>query len=67
MDNKKLERINFLAKKSRTEGLSEEEKAEQTQLRNEYREAFRRSLSAQLENTYIVEPDGTKHKVKQHE
>lgn len=67
MDNKKLERINFLAKKSRTQGLTDEEKREQTELRNEYREAFRRSLSSQLENTYIVEPDGTKHKVQRHD
>jgi len=67
LDNKKLERINFLAKKARTQGLSDDEKREQTELRNEYREAFRRSLSAELENTYIVEPDGTKHKVQRHE
>ena len=67
LDNKKLERINFLAKKSRTQGLTDEEKREQTELRNEYREAFRRSLSSQLENTYIVEPDGTKHKVQRHD
>lgn len=67
LDNAKLERINFLAKKSKSQGLTEEEKIEQTQLRNEYREAFRRSLSSQLENTYIVEPDGTKHKVQCHD
>ena len=67
LDNKKLERINFLAKKSRTQGLTDEEKREQTELRNEYREAFRRSLSSQLENTYIVEPDGRKHKVQRHD
>lgn len=67
LDDKKLERINFLAKKSRTQGLTDEEKREQTELRNEYREAFRRSLSSQLENTYIVEPDGTKHKVQRHD
>ena len=67
LDDKKLERINFLAKKSKTQGLTDEEKREQTELRNEYREAFRRSLSSQLENTYIVEPDGTKHKVQRHD
>lgn len=67
LDNAKLERINFLAKKSKSQGLTEEEKIEQTQLRNEYREAFRRSLSSQLENTYIVEPDGIKHKVQRHD
>lgn len=63
MNNEKLERINFLARKSRAEGLTDAEKLEQTELRNEYREAFKRSLSAQLNNTYIVDPDGNKRKV----
>lgn len=63
MNNEKLERINFLARKSRAEGLTDAEKLEQTELRNEYREAFKRSLSAQLDNTYIVDPDGNKRKV----
>ena len=63
MEQKKIDRINELAKKSKTVGLTAAEKEEQTALRNEYRAAFRRSLSAQLDNTYIIEPDGTKHKV----
>lgn len=67
MDNEKLERINFLARKSRNQGLTDDEKLEQTALRNEYREAFKRSLTSQLESTYIVEPDGTKHKVQRHD
>ena len=65
MDQKKIDRINELSKKSKTIGLTEAEKAEQTELRNEYRAAFRRSLSSQLENTYIMEPDGTKHKASE--
>lgn len=63
MEQKKIDRINELAKKSKTVGLTAAEKEEQTALRNEYRAAFRMSLSSQLDNTYIVEPDGTKHKV----
>ncbi len=63
MEQKKIDRINELARKSKSVGLSEEEKKEQTQLRNEYRETFRRSLSAQLDNTYIMTPDGQKRKV----
>lgn len=63
MEQKKIDRINFLARKSRTEELSEEEKQEQAALRQEYRDSFVRSLSSQLENTYIVEPDGSKRKV----
>ena len=63
MEQKKIDRINFLARKSRTEQLTEEEKQEQAVLRQEYRDSFIRSLSSQLDNTYIVEPDGTKRKV----
>ena len=62
MDNEKIERINFLAKKSKTEGLTEEEKAEQKILREEYIESFRTSLRAQLDNTYIVDEKGNKRK-----
>lgn len=64
MEQKKLDRINFLARKSRTEQLSEEEKLEQEKLRLEYRKSVVSSLSSQLDNTYIVEKDGSKHKVK---
>lgn len=63
MEQKKIDRINELARKSKTEGLTESEKAEQTELRNEYRAAFRRSLGSQLDNTYIMTPDGKKTKV----
>lgn len=62
MEQKKIDRINELAKKSKTVGLTAAEKEEQTALRNEYRAAFRMSLASQLDNTYIVEPDGKKHK-----
>ena len=62
MTDEKINRINFLARKSRSEGLNESEKSEQQALRDEYRAAFRQSLAAQLDNTYIIEPDGRKHK-----
>ena len=65
MEQKKLDRINALARKSRTaEGLTAEEKAEQQTLRQEYIQEWRNGLRAQLENTVIVEPDGTRHKVQ---
>ena len=64
MTEEKIQRINALARKQKTEGLSELEKAEQAALRREYIEAFKQSLVQQLENTYIVEPDGSKRKVK---
>lgn len=49
MTKEKIERINELARKSRTaEGLTDAEKAEQTALRDEYRAGFRRNLEDQL-------------------
>ncbi|MGN1086695.1 MAG: DUF896 domain-containing protein [Porcipelethomonas sp.] len=64
MEQKKLDRINFLARKSRETELTPEEKKEQEQLRNEYRRSVVGNLEAQLNNTYIVEPDGRKIKVQ---
>ena len=63
MDQKKLERINTLSHKQKTIGLTEEEKAEQAALRKEYIAMWKKSLEAELEHTYIVTPDGKKHKV----
>ena len=65
MTKEAIERINALAKKSREEGLTEEEKNEQFALRNEYLAEIRENLRQQLDNTYIVDPDGTKHKLEQ--
>ncbi len=60
-----IDRINFLARKSKTEqGLTSEEKAEQKQLRDAYISAFKASLVANLENTYIVDEKGNKRKVE---
>lgn len=67
MEQKKIDRINFLARKSKAEGLTEEEKAEQAVLRREYIELYKRNLEIQLNNTAILYPDGTKKKVKKKE
>jgi len=64
MDPNKLQRINELARKSKVEPLSEEEKKEQQRLRAEYIEEYRASLRGILENTVIQRPDGTKEKLK---
>ena len=64
MTQEKIDRINELSRKQKSVGLTEEERQEQAVLRREYIEGFKASLTAQLENTYIVEPDGTKRKVK---
>ncbi len=64
MTEDKIKRINELARKQKSEGLTDEEKAEQYKLRREYIDSHKRSLVAQLENAYILEPDGSKTKVK---
>ena len=63
MENSKLERINALAKKSKTVGLTEEEKQEQAVLRREYIDAFKASLVSNLENTYVMDEKGNKRKL----
>ena len=59
-----IDRINYLAKKAKTEGLTPEEAQEQKALRKEYIAGFRRSLQSQLDNTVILRPDGTAHRLK---
>ncbi len=60
----KVARINALARKSRTEGLTEAEKAEQAALRREYVDAVKESLQGQLDHTTVISPDGTQRKLK---
>lgn len=60
----KINRINELARKAKSTGLTDEEKIEQKALRAEYVQAFRKNLEAQLENTIIVRPDGTKEEIR---
>ncbi|MBR6572606.1 MAG: DUF896 domain-containing protein [Clostridia bacterium] len=63
MTQQEIDRINELARKSKTEGLTEEEKIEQKALRVKYINSFKESLEGQLNSLVIVEPDGTKRKV----
>lgn len=59
MKQKRLDRINELARKQKAEGLTEEEKAEQKVLRQEYLADFRKNLWGQLETITFVEADGS--------
>lgn len=59
MNEEKIQRINELYRKAKSEGLTEEEKVEQQQLRREYIDAFKRSLRGQLDNISIKEADGS--------
>ena len=63
MEKEKIDRINFLAKKKKAEGLTEDELAEQKLLYEEYLEGYRRNLRATLGNTVIERPDGTREKL----
>ena len=65
MEMKKvIARINELAHKAKAEGLTPEELAERDMLRRIYIDSVKANLVGQLENTYILRPDGTKEKVE---
>ena len=61
--NEVIARINELAKKNKTEGLTEEEMAERDKLRRIYIDSVTGNLKNHLDNTTIVYPDGSKKKV----
>ena len=64
MTQEKIDRINELARKAKNpEGLTPEELTERDTLRKEYIASFKRSLTAQLDNTYIQYPDGSRKKL----
>lgn len=64
MEKEKVLRINELARKSKSEGLTPEELAEQKLLREEYIAEFRLSMGMMLDNTVIEYPDGTRKSLK---
>ncbi len=67
LDQKKIDRINELTRISRSRELSADEQKERAILREEYIAASRRSLASTLDNTYIVDEDGNKTKLKMKE
>ncbi len=58
-----ISEINRLYKKSKEEGLTDEEKALQEKLRNEYRQNVRNNFVGQLDNVYIVDEKGNQTKL----
>lgn len=64
MERQKTDRINELARKSKSQGLTPEELAEQAALREEYLREIRTSFGAMLDNTVIQYPDGTRKRLK---
>ena len=65
MTKEQIDRINELARKSKTAGLTEEERAEQAVLRRAYIDSVLGNLKGQLDNTYIVDAQGSKRKLKE--
>ena len=64
MEKVQVERLNELARKMKSEGLTEEEQAEQARLRRQYIDEFKENLRLTLDNTYLQRPDGTKEKLQ---
>ena len=64
MEISKLERINELARLAKERALTAEELAERDTLRKEYIAEWRQGAIAVLENTWVVTPDGRKHKLQ---
>ena len=67
MEQKKIDRINELARLAKQRELTEEEQAERAQLRQEYVAAFRGNLEAQLKSITIQYPDGSRKKLEKKE
>ena len=65
MEQTKIDRINALARKAKSpEGLTPEETAERDALRREYIDSVKANLAAQLDNTFVVGPDGVKRPLR---
>ena len=67
MEQHKIDRINHLAKKQKSEGLTAEEAAERAALHREYVEEIKGSLRSHLDNTYLVDEKGNKTKLRRKE
>lgn len=64
MTKDKINRINELAKKSKTVGLSANEKEEQTKLRNEYLKDIKSNFIKSLENVVVIDENGKKKPIR---
>lgn len=67
MEQYKIDRINELARKHKTEGLTDEEHAEREALRREYVDSVLGSLQGHLDRTYFVDEKGNKTKLRRKE
>lgn len=67
MEKHQIDRINELARKAKTEELTEEEKAEHAVLRRAYIDSVLGNVKAHLDNTYVVDEHGNKTKLRKKE
>lgn len=67
MEQRKIDRINELARKNRAGGLTADELRERDELRREYIDSVVGSLKGQLDNTYVVDGKGNKTKLRRKE
>lgn len=58
LSTQKIARINELAKKAKTTGLTEKERVEQAELRAEYLRAFRQAMTDTLHSVTVIDPNG---------
>ena len=65
MKKEVIDRINELARKAKTVGLTPEENEERAVLRRAYIDSVVGDLRQQLDNTYIVDSKGNKRKLRQ--
>jgi uncharacterized protein YnzC (UPF0291/DUF896 family) len=64
MKSELIDRINELYHKSKTVGLTDDEKVEQDKLRKQYVAGFRQGMQNTLENVYIVDEKGNEKKIE---
>jgi uncharacterized protein YnzC (UPF0291/DUF896 family) len=67
LEKKKIERINELARKKKSSGLTEAEEKEQAALRKEYLDGYRENLKAMLDSIVVQEKDGSRHPLQKKE
>lgn len=65
MEKKDIDRINELARKKKSVGLTEGEAREQERLRRQYIDEFKESLRSTLDQVYIQQEDGTYRKLRE--
>ena len=64
MNSERIARINELARKAKAEGLTEAELRERDLLRREYIDSVKANLTAQLDNTWVVDENGSKRPLR---